>query len=270
MLPHSIVAPETKFVPLTVRVNSGPPAVTEVGEIPLMVGTAALIVNVAPVDVPPESVTVTLAVPALAIRLAGTEAVNCVALAKDVVSAVLPHCTVAPETKFAPLTVRVNAAPPAVADAGEVLVIVGTATAAFTVNVDPGDVPAELVTVTVAEPGVAIRLAGTTAVSWVTLTYVLANSVAPHCTVVPESKFVPLIVNVNPAPPAVADEGETLEIVGAPSEPLDTVNTAPGDVPAGVVTVTLTEPVVAIRLAGTAAVTCVALTYAVVNPVLPH
>ena len=82
-------------------------------------------VNVDPTEVPPVVVTVTLAVPVDAIRLAGTAAVSLFALTNVVASAVVPHCTVAPETKFVPLIVRVKAAPPAVAELGLKLAIVG-------------------------------------------------------------------------------------------------------------------------------------------------
>jgi hypothetical protein len=51
--------------------------------------------------------------------LAGTEAVNFVPLTYVVVSPVLFQFTVEVETKFVPFTVRVNAAPPAVALEGE-------------------------------------------------------------------------------------------------------------------------------------------------------
>ena len=77
-------------------------------------------------DVPPLVVTVTLATPTVAIRFAGTEAVSWFALTYVVVSAVLPQFTVAPGTKFVPLTVRVNAAPPAVTEEGERLLMVGS------------------------------------------------------------------------------------------------------------------------------------------------
>ena len=80
LVPHCTVAPETKFVPLTVRVKADPPAVVEVGDRPVIVGATAVMVNVAPADVPPELVTVTVAEPGAAIRFAGTTAVNCVAL----------------------------------------------------------------------------------------------------------------------------------------------------------------------------------------------
>jgi len=54
---------------------------------------AALIANVTPGEVPVDSDTVILAVPAVAIRLAGTTAVSCPEFTKLVVSAVLPQFT---------------------------------------------------------------------------------------------------------------------------------------------------------------------------------
>jgi len=251
VLPHCTVAPERKFVPLTVRVNAAPPAVMDVGDRLVIVGTPELVVKVTAGEVPPESFTVTLTEPAVAIRLAGTAAVNCVALTYVVVRAVLPHCTVAPETKFVPLTVRVKADPPAVVEVGDRLVIVGAT--AVMVNVAPADVPPELVTVTVAEPGAAIRLAGTTAVNCVAFTYVLANAVVPHCTVVPESKFVPLMIKLTTPLPAMAEEGERLVIVGGRAAG-EMVNVAPVEVLPETLTVMFAEPAFAIRLAGTAAV----------------
>jgi hypothetical protein len=60
-----------------------------------------------------------------------------------------------------------------------------------------------VVTVTLTTPTVAIRLAGTEAVSWLALTYVVVSSMLPQFTVAPEAKFVPLTVRVNAAPPAL-------------------------------------------------------------------
>jgi hypothetical protein len=88
-----------------------------------------LIVKVNPFDVPPPGVgltTVTDAFPAVAMLLAATEAVNFVPLTYVVVSPVPFHCIVEVETKFVPVTVKVNAAPPAVALEGESLLSVGT------------------------------------------------------------------------------------------------------------------------------------------------
>lgn len=78
---HCTVDPLTNPVPFTVSTYGGPPAVTEAGLRRDMLGVGALMVNVAAGEVaPPELTTVTLAVPAEAIRLAGTIAVNCVPL----------------------------------------------------------------------------------------------------------------------------------------------------------------------------------------------
>ncbi len=128
---------------MTVRVNAGPPALTEAGLRLLMTGVGPMMGNVAAADgLPPVLVTVMLALPALAIKLAGTSAVNWVELTKGVVSRLVAflfgsltngnlaeptsvvvngmpfHCTTAPERKPVPLTVSVNAAPPAVAEIG--------------------------------------------------------------------------------------------------------------------------------------------------------
>jgi hypothetical protein len=126
---HCTVELETKFVPVTVRVNAAPPAVALEGESEVAPGFGLLIVKVSPLDVPPPGVgfiTVTDAVPAVAMSLAGTEAVSFVPRTYFVVSPVPFHCTVELETKFVPVTVRVKAAPPAVALEGKSEVAVGT------------------------------------------------------------------------------------------------------------------------------------------------
>src|SRR5579859_41160 len=90
--------------------------------------TAALIVNVWPLEAPPPGAgftTVTVAVPGAATLPAGTAAVSCVALTKLVLRLMPFHCTVEEEIKLLPFTVSVNAAPPAVALAGLTLVVVG-------------------------------------------------------------------------------------------------------------------------------------------------
>ncbi len=74
---HCTAAPERKLVPFTVSVNAAPPAVTEVGLRLLITEDGALMGNVAASDgLPPVLVTVMLALPTLAIKLAGTAAVN--------------------------------------------------------------------------------------------------------------------------------------------------------------------------------------------------
>src|SRR5204863_5471878 len=157
------VVPLTRFVPFTVKVYSAPAAVAEFGLWLARRSADLLIVNVAGPDVPPAVVTVTLAVPALAIRLAGTVAVTCTPLTYVVVSAVAPHCTVAPLSRLVPFTVKVNPAPPAVAEFGLRLAMVGGG--GLIVNVAGPEVPPAVVTVTLAVPAVAIRLAGTVAVT---------------------------------------------------------------------------------------------------------
>ena len=76
------VAPETKLLPLTVKVKSGPPAVVEVGDKLEMLGTgAATIAKVRELELPISVVkTVTFAEPTEAISLAGIWAVNWVGL----------------------------------------------------------------------------------------------------------------------------------------------------------------------------------------------
>jgi hypothetical protein len=95
----------------------------------LVITGAFAIVNVTAVDVAPAQgfATVTGAVPAVAIREAGTAAVSWVEETNVVVSAVPFHFTVEPETKLVPFTVNVKSGPPAAAQVGLSELIVGTA-----------------------------------------------------------------------------------------------------------------------------------------------
>jgi hypothetical protein len=111
-----------------------------------MTGVAA-IVNVTAPDVAPQLTTVTDAVPAVAIREAGTVAVSCVDETNVVASAVAFHFTVEVAAKFVPFTVKVNCGPPAAAQVGLSELIVGLAPI---VNVS-GPVPVPL-------PLVALRV----------------------------------------------------------------------------------------------------------------
>jgi hypothetical protein len=84
----------------------------------LVIAGVATIVNVFAFDVPPHGVTTVIdAVPAVAMREAGTVAVSCVE-EPLVVSAVPFQFTVEPETKLVPFTVKVNPEPPAGAQVG--------------------------------------------------------------------------------------------------------------------------------------------------------
>ncbi len=93
-----------------------------------MITGVLAIVNVTPVDVPPQGfATVIEAVPAVAIREAGTVAVSCVEETYVVASAVPFQFTVEVETKFVPFTVNVNCGPPGVTQVGLSELIVGAA-----------------------------------------------------------------------------------------------------------------------------------------------
>ena len=128
---HRTTELDTKPEPATAKVKDGPPTRAALGEIKLIVGMGLfplVMVKFAAFEVPPpgaELVTVTAAVPAVAMAAAGMAAVNCVALTNVVVRAVPPKLTVEAATKFVPLTVSVKAAPPATALFGEIVVIVG-------------------------------------------------------------------------------------------------------------------------------------------------
>ncbi len=130
-----------------------------------MVGAGTVTGSATAVDaLPPVLIAVMLALPTLAIKLAGTAAVNCVELTKVVVSAVPFHCTIAPARKLVPFTVRVNAAPPAITEVGLKLVMAGVG--AFTANVAAAEgLPPVLSAVMLALPLLAIKLAGTAAVN---------------------------------------------------------------------------------------------------------
>jgi hypothetical protein len=112
----------------------------------LVITGVLVIVNVCVLDVAWQLTTVIEAVPAAAIREAGTVAVSCVEETTVVASAVPFHFTVEPETKFVPFTVKVNPAPPGVAQVGLSELMVGVATI---VNVTAFDAePVEFLTVT--------------------------------------------------------------------------------------------------------------------------
>ena len=115
---HWTMAPLTKFVPLTVSVNAGLPTTAESGLKLVSAGTGLgeVIVKVSALDAPPPGAglkTVISAIPIPATSVAGIRADNCEPLANVVVRALPFHRTMAPGTKFVPLTVNVNSALPA-------------------------------------------------------------------------------------------------------------------------------------------------------------
>jgi hypothetical protein len=139
---------------------------------------------------------------------------------------------------------------PTVALAVSELVIEG---AASIVNVTVFDVPPHgLTTVIEAAPAVAMREAGTVAVSCVEETNVVVSAAPFQFTIEVETKFVPLTVNVNCISPAEAQVGLSELRVGAAL----IVNVTPPDVAPHPPTVIDAVPGVAMRAAGTVAVSC--------------
>lgn len=83
---HTTVLPEANFVPVTVSTNAALPALAALGLSEVTVGVLTMGTDTE-FDVIPEATTLTEAVPALEIILAGTVAVSCVVPTKLVVSA---------------------------------------------------------------------------------------------------------------------------------------------------------------------------------------
>jgi len=263
---------ETNPVPFTVRVNAVPPAVALVGMIEVAVGAGLLIVNVWPPEVPPPGagfVTVTFAVPAVAISAAEIAAVNCAALTNVVVFDAPLNFTTDVDTKPEPFTVRVKPAPPAVALVGEI--DVSTGTGLLIAKACAFDVPppgAGFVTVTFTDPAVAISAAGIVARICVAVMEdgVIAGF-APKFTVAPLTKPLPFRVKVNDAPPAVTLDGESDVRVGAPAVTLKFTEPLVPPPGVGFVTTTGKLPTEVMSDARIAAVTCVELTNVVVRAV---
>jgi hypothetical protein len=267
---HCTVDVGTKFVPVTVSVNAGPPATAEVVFKDAIVGAGLLVVNANPLDVPPPGVgldTVTIAVPPEAISPAGIAACKLVLETKVVVRAPAFHCTVDVGTKFVPVTVRVNAPPPAMAEFVLKDAIVGAGL--LVVNANPLDVPPPgvgLDTVTIAVPAVAMSAAVIAACRLVLETNLVVRAVPFHCTVEGDMKFVPVTVSVNAPPPAMVEFALKDVIVGAGSV---IVNGNPLDMPppgVGLETVTIPVPPAATSAAVMAACKLVLETNVVVRP----
>src|SRR5258708_2049878 len=107
-----------------------PAAVPWVGLTRVTLGALALLtVKVCAVEVPPPGAglnTVTCDVPAAAMSLAGIAAVSWVELTDVVIRFAPFQRTTEPFTKLLPFTVKVNAAPPAIAPPGFRLVVLGS------------------------------------------------------------------------------------------------------------------------------------------------
>lgn len=120
--------------------------------------------------------------------------------------------------KFVPVTVMVKGALPAGAKAGLSVAIVGP-TAKFT----PVETAAPFATVIAANAVAdANKVLVTVAVSWLALTKCVVKAVAPNDTTELLTKFAPLTVSVNVAPPTRVEDGLSEEIVGP-----ETLNVVP-------------------------------------------
>ena len=194
------------------------------------------------------------------------------ALTTVVVRAAPFHSAVVPLPNPLPVSVRVNAASPAVALVGEIAVSVGTA-AAIGVPEAIGklrapEVPppgAGVTTITGTLATVAISAELTAVVSCLVLTNVVVRALPFQVIVEPFSKLLPFTVSVKAAPPAIAPAGLKLVNVGAG---LFTAKARAVEMPppgVGVKTVTGTLPAVAMSAAVIAAVSYVALTNVVVR-----
>ena len=115
------------------------------------------------------------------------------------------HFTVAPDAKLPPLIVRVNAAPPAVADVGAKDAIAGNASIAKAMEAD-AEVDG-LVTLILAEPALVRADAGMLALNCVVLTNVVGSGVPFQLTVAPFWKPLPFTVRINAPEPAGRAEG---------------------------------------------------------------
>ena len=249
---HSTVEDDTKLVPVTANVKAVPPIIAEPGVNNVIEGRGVVIVNVRAAEVPPPGEglsTVTLAVLAELMSAAVMAACKLV-LETKVVERVLPfHWTVEVGMKFVPVTVNVKPAPPAAAELGFKDATVGVGLLlTVTVKVSALDVPPPGVgveTVTAAVPLAAMSAAVMAACKLVLETKVVERVLPFHWTVDVGMKFVPVTVNVKPAPPATAELGFKDATVGVG---LPIVKVSPLEVPppgVGVKTVTVTLPLAA-------------------------
>jgi hypothetical protein len=251
-----------KFVPVTLRVNAGPPATAVAGFNTAMVGAPTA--KVEPGEVaPPGLCTVRLRLAALASEAVGIVAAMLVAVPAVTVNAFVPAYTVEPAAKppappvpamkFVPLTVTVVSGDPVGTAFGLTEVIAGPLTVKLLMADEQVLV---FLTVTWTIPLEASWVPVTAAASEVALTYVVVSAAEPHITVEPETKFVPVTLRMNEALPATAVVALNDPMVGALTVKLPAVEEAV----LVFLTVTCTIPEVASWALVTAAVSAVALT----------
>ena len=268
--------PGVKPVPEMFNVSAVLPAGRLGGEMEPPPGCGLLTVNVSNTETrPPGFVTITYGFPAMAIALAGIEAVSWVELTNVVETLFRLKLTCDTGTKPLPFTVRMNPTVPAIALAGIMFETVGSVLAdrivrVKGVEVPPPDTPfAGFITVMLAVPWVTTSAAGIRAVTCTELTYVVVRAVPLKFATELVTKFEPLTVKVKSFPPAVTLEGVMDEMTG---EGLNTVNSTDVEAPppgSGLNTKTTPVPPLAISLARTSAFNCVELTNVVFRPCPP-
>jgi len=121
-------APITKFDPFTASVKAGPPTTTLGGLRDEIVGGGKKTLKAMLVELPPPGaglMTETGKIPALTRSLAEIAAASCVELTNVVGLGAAPNKTLAPLTKFVPLTVSVKLPLPVCSDAGKIDETVG-------------------------------------------------------------------------------------------------------------------------------------------------
>jgi hypothetical protein len=265
----STVEDALKLVPVTVSVRPFPPAMVEVGEIEIVVGTGLLTVSVCAPDVPPPGpgfTTVMESVPPTVISAAGTVMVTVVLEISVVTNGTPLKSTVEEALKLVPVTVSVNDDPPAVVEVGEMELVVGTGL--LIVSVCAFEVPPPGVgftTVMDAVPAVAISPAVIVAVSVVEETKIVLRAEPLKSTVDDALKLVPVTVKVNCTPPASVEVGLIAVVVGTG---FLTVSVCTPDVPppgAGFTTVMESVPPTAMDDDGTVIVIVVPETNVVTN-----
>jgi len=193
-------------------VKAVPPTVAVAGDREVMEGAKLLTLNAELPEVPPPGAgfdTVTWAVPAVAISVAGIAADSCVALANVVVRADPFQLTKEPLMNPLPFTVRVKAVPPTVAVDGDREVMEGAKL--LTLNAELPEVPppgAGFDTVTWAVPVAAISVAGMAAFNCVAPTNVVLRADPFQSTTELLMNPLPFTVRVKAVPPTVAVAGD--------------------------------------------------------------
>ena len=125
-----MATPVAKFVPKAATMDSGASSFPRklAADTVATAGTPPVIVKFCAAVTPPPGVgvnTVTGTIPPVAMRLAGTVAVNCVELTNTVAKSWPLQRILELATKFVPVAVKVNAGPPALVELGLMVLSVG-------------------------------------------------------------------------------------------------------------------------------------------------